>query len=76
MQGIIKFYNPKGFGFIYDKETARDYFYHISNCDFFKDKKPFAGLEVEFDIAQLPKGIEAVNVMPARGSCFKNQKEG
>ena len=61
-KGKVKFFNhSKGFGFICDNETGRDVFVHTSgwkdnNCD---------GDEVNFDVAQGKKGLNAVNVQIA-----------
>ncbi len=58
-QGTVKFFNSeKGFGFIVDDETGKDFFVHISGTiDEIKE-----GDKVEFDLKEGKKGLNAVSV--------------
>jgi CspA family cold shock protein len=58
-KGIVKFFNEaKGFGFIKDSATSKEYFVHVSGLvDKIKEND-----EVTFDLADGKKGINAVNV--------------
>lgn len=59
--GFVDFFNhEKGFGFIKDRQGEK-YFVHITNA--YPDIQE--GDEVEFDTAMTPKGINAVDVLPA-----------
>jgi CspA family cold shock protein len=57
--GKVKFYNEsKGFGFIIDEETGKDYFVHVSGIiDEIKEED-----EVTFELKEGKKGLNAVNV--------------
>lgn len=57
--GTVKFFNDsKGFGFIIDNESKKEYFVHISGLiDEIKE-----GDEVEFELKEGKKGLNAVNV--------------
>ena len=57
--GTVKFFNgTKGFGFIKDKESANEYFVHVTGCaDTINEND-----EVEFDLKEGPKGLNAINV--------------
>jgi len=60
MQGKVKFFNEtKGFGFIKDNESEKEYFVHISgiNEDTLNEDD-----EVTFDLVEGKKGLNAVNV--------------
>ena len=58
-KGIVKFYNEtKGFGFIKEEGTEKEYFVHVSGLiNKIKDND-----EVTFDLQEGKKGINAVNV--------------
>ncbi|MDD3078085.1 MAG: cold shock domain-containing protein [Paludibacter sp.] len=58
-KGKVKFYNElKGFGFIKDEESNKDYFVHSTGLkDKIKDED-----EVTFDLQQGEKGLNAINV--------------
>lgn len=59
LNGKVKFFNSlKGFGFISDSETAKEYFVHVTGCV----DKINENDEVEFDIKEGPKGLNAINV--------------
>ena len=60
-KGTVKFFNEtKGFGFITDEEGGKDYFVHSTGlAERIKD-----GDDVEFELAEDPKGMRAVNVKP------------
>jgi CspA family cold shock protein len=58
-KGTVKFYNDsKGFGFIKDLETSKDYYVHSSGLkEGIKENDT-----VSFDLEQGRKGLNAVNV--------------
>jgi CspA family cold shock protein len=58
-KGTVKFFNEtKGFGFITEENSGTDYFVHISGLiDEIKQ-----GDEVEFELKEGKKGLNAVNV--------------
>ena len=58
-KGTVKFFNDaKGFGFISDEETNKEYFVHVSGLiDEIRD-----GDAVEFELQEGKKGLNAVNV--------------
>jgi len=57
--GKVKFFNAsKGFGFIIDDETGKDYFVHVSGLiDEIRDED-----EVQFELKEGKKGLNAVDV--------------
>jgi CspA family cold shock protein len=57
--GKVKFFNEsKGFGFIKDTESEKEYFVHVSGLiDRIKEND-----EVTFELQQGKKGLNAVNV--------------
>jgi len=61
MEGTVKFFNErKGFGFVIDDETGKDFFLHQSALDegvVLRD-----GDKVTFDVEQGDRGPKAVNV--------------
>jgi len=58
-KGTVKFFNEsKGFGFIIDEETKKEYFVHVSGL--IDDVKE--GDEVEFELQEGRKGLNAANV--------------
>jgi len=58
-KGIVKFFNEsKGFGFIKDETSSKEYFVHSSGL---KDTITENDI-VTFDIEQGKKGLNAVNV--------------
>ena len=58
-KGKVKFFNnSKGFGFIKDVESEKEYFVHVSGLnDEIKEND-----EVTFDLQEGKKGLNAVNV--------------
>jgi CspA family cold shock protein len=58
-KGTVKFFNEtKGFGFISEEGTEKDHFVHVSGLiDEINE-----GDEVEFDLEEGRKGLNAVNV--------------
>ena len=64
--GTVKFFNnDRGFGFITPSTGDKDVFVHFSNVVGTGHKGLEDGQQVEFDVAQGPKGPEAHNVRPA-----------
>ena len=58
-KGTVKFYNAvKGFGFIKDAESTKEYFVHSSGLKDNIDEND----EVTFDLEEGKKGLNAVNV--------------
>ena len=59
MEGVVKSFNKqKGFGFIKDSSSSKEYFVHVSGLvDKIADND-----EVEFDLIEGRKGLNAVNV--------------
>jgi CspA family cold shock protein len=57
--GVVKFFNEsKGFGFIRDSKSSREYFVHSSGLrDNIREND-----EVTFDLEEGRKGLNAVNV--------------
>jgi CspA family cold shock protein len=58
-KGVVKFFNEtKGFGFIVESDSNKEYFVHVSGLvDKVKEND-----EVEFDLEEGRKGLNAVNV--------------
>jgi len=58
-KGVVKFFNDtKGFGFIKDEESSKEYFVHSSGLkENIKEND-----NVTFDLEQGKKGLNAVNV--------------
>jgi CspA family cold shock protein len=58
-KGQVKFFNEtKGFGFIIEDDTKKEHFVHVSGLiDEVRE-----GDEVEFDLKEGKKGLNAVNV--------------
>lgn len=58
-KGTVKFYNElKGFGFIKDAESSKEYFVHSSGLKDTINEND----EVTFDLEEGRKGLNAVNV--------------
>lgn len=61
-KGVVKWFNPaKGYGFI-QRSTGEDVFVHFSAIQMEGYRKLDQGAEVEFDLKQGPKGLQAENV--------------
>ncbi len=61
-KGKVKFFNEsKGFGFIKDSDTEKEYFVHVSSLTHEINE----GDSVTFDIEEGKKGLNAVNVKHA-----------
>ena len=58
-KGTVKFFNDsKGYGFIIDNDSKKEYFVHVSGLiDEVRE-----GDEVEFELQEGKKGLNAVNV--------------
>lgn len=58
-KGTVKFFDPtKGYGFITEKGTGKEYFVHVSGLiDTIKEND-----NVEFDLIDGKKGKNAINV--------------
>lgn len=63
MKGTVKFFKQdKGYGFIESEEADKDVFVHFSAIQAQGFKTLNEGEVVEFDVVQVPKGLEAKNV--------------
>jgi CspA family cold shock protein len=59
MKGTVKFFNDsKGFGFVIDDESKKEYFVHISGLI----DEVAEGNEVTFELKEGRKGLNAVDV--------------
>ncbi len=59
MNGTVKFFNEsKGFGFVIDNDTKKEYFVHVSGLI----DEVNEGDEVEFELKEGRKGLNAVDV--------------
>jgi len=57
--GTVKFFNEsKGFGFIKDANSTKEYFVHANDLK----ESIKEGDEVTFDLAEGKKGLNAINV--------------
>jgi cold shock protein len=62
--GTVKWFNPdKGFGFI-SQPSGDDVFVHFSAIQTSGYRSLDEGQQVEFDVQQGPKGLQAANVKP------------
>ena len=61
-KGIVKFFNEaKGFGFIKEEGTGKEYFVHVTGLT----EKVKENDEVTFDLIEGRKGLNAVHVKRA-----------
>lgn len=61
-RGVVKWFNnAKGYGFI-QRSTGEDVFVHFSAIDMSGYRTLDNGVEVEFEVKQGPKGLQAENV--------------
>ncbi|BDC52371.1 MAG: cold-shock protein [Acidobacteria bacterium] len=61
-KGVVKWFNAaKGFGFI-QRSTGEDVFVHFSAIQMNGYRTLEEGIEVEFEVKQGPKGLQAENV--------------
>ncbi|MDB0037965.1 cold shock domain-containing protein [bacterium] len=59
-KGTVKFFNDaKGFGFIIEEGSNQEHFVHVSGCN----GEIREGDNVEFDLEDGRKGLNAVNVV-------------
>ena len=62
-RGIVKWFNnAKGYGFI-QRSTGEDVFVHFSAIAMNGYRTLDNGIEVEFEVRQGPKGLQAENVL-------------
>ncbi len=58
-KGTVKFFNEaKGFGFIIEEDSSNEYFVHVTGLI----DRVAEGDEVEFELKEGKKGLNAVNV--------------
>ena len=58
MEGTVKFFSSKGFGFIKENETGTEYFVHVTGCQDQINEND----SVSFDLIEGKKGLNAINV--------------
>ncbi|GJF33790.1 cold-shock protein [Kitasatospora sp. NBC_01539] len=63
--GTVKWFNSeKGFGFIEQQDGGADVFAHFSNINANGFRELLEGQQVEFDVVQGQKGLQAENIRP------------
>ena len=61
-RGVVKWFNPaKGYGFI-QRSSGEDVFVHYSAIQMDGYRTLDQGIEVEYDLKEGPKGLQAENV--------------
>ena len=61
-KGVVKWFNPaKGYGFI-QRSSGEDVFVHFSAIQMDGYRSLEEGMEVEFDVTEGSKGLQAENV--------------
>ena len=66
-RGLVKWFNAaKGYGFI-QRSSGEDVFVHYSAIQTTGYRTLDNGAEVEFEVKEGPKGLQAENVMRAEG---------
>ena len=64
-KGVVKWFNPaKGYGFI-QRSSGEDVFVHYSSIQMDGYRTLDQGVEVEYDLKEGPKGLQAENVSRA-----------
>ena len=64
-RGVVKWFNPaKGYGFI-QRSSGEDVFVHYSAIQMDGYRTLDQGIEVEYDLKEGPKGLQAENVSHA-----------
>ena len=64
-KGVVKWFNPaKGYGFI-QRGSGEDVFVHYSAIQMEGYRTLDQGIEVEYDLKEGPKGLQAENVQAA-----------
>jgi len=59
LQGVVKFFREdRGYGFVTEKETNKDYFVHVTDIQ----DKIYENDEVSFELVDGKKGLNCVNV--------------
>lgn len=63
IRGKVKWFDgERGFGFILGAKGSKDIFVHYSAIQTEGFKALYEGEEVEFEVSQTPKGLQAENV--------------
>ncbi len=65
MQGTIKKFNDKGFGFIKSEDQDKDLFFHSNELEGVEYNELQEGDAVTFEISDTPKGPAATKVSKA-----------
>ena len=61
--GTIKYYNAeKGYGFVKDKETQKDYFFHITKVELRDRENIVVKQEITYRLVDRAKGKMAIDI--------------